>query len=103
MKKILIALLLVLGVVGNTYAQGVTRGGTAPATVVGTGSIDAITEGVTIPNVSGYGTLGVQLTGTFTGTIAPQCSLDGTTFVAVEMKAVGSSSTVTEMTSTGIW
>jgi len=67
------------------------------------GEIDANGEALTITNAREMGTLGVQIAGTWTGTIAPQCSLDGTNWVAIQVKPVNADTPVTSMSANGIW
>ena len=52
----------------------------------------------------GYARLAVQITGTFTGTVTFECTIDGTNWVALEMTSIGASATVsTTATAAGIW
>lgn len=49
------------------------------------------------------GAIGVQITGTFTGTLQFEMTIDGTNFVAVQTTNVTSGSTVTTATAAGIF
>lgn len=53
---------------------------------------------------SGKGTtVGVQITGTWTGTIAFQGSIDGVTWVAVSMTPIPTAAAVTSTSANGTW
>jgi hypothetical protein len=68
------------------------------------GTIDANDEAITISNAREMGTMGLQITGTYSGTVAAQCSIDGTNWVAVRITPINTTSAVTSITdSTGIW
>ena len=70
-----------------------------------TGVIDANGESITLAyRETVNGGVGIQVTGTFSGTLQFELTLDGTNFVAVEAIDVGDSSVLTTTTtSTGIW
>lgn len=54
-------------------------------------------------DVSGLGGFGIQITGTFTGTVNFEGSVDGTTFLALNVVATNGSSSVTSATAVGAW
>lgn len=70
-----------------------------------TGVIDANGESVTLAyRETVNGGFGIQASGTFSGTLQFQMTIDGTNFVPVEATDVGDSSTLsTTTTSAGIW
>ena len=52
----------------------------------------------------GYAILSLQVTGTFVGTVTFECTINGTTWVALEMSSIGASGTLaTTATAPGIW
>ena len=55
-----------------------------------------------VQTVGGAG-IGVQITGTFTGTLQFEGSVDGVTFVAVNMTPPNSTTPATSATSAGVW
>lgn len=57
---------------------------------------------VSLP-VSGVGGIGVQVTGTFTGTLTFEGTLDGQTYVALNLTAINGTTPATTTTSTGIF
>lgn len=59
--------------------------------------------GCVLTGTQGLGTVGLQVTGTFSGTLSFTGTLDGTTFVAVLCTPYGSTTAVTTATSTGAW
>lgn len=70
-----------------------------------TGTISANAGAVTLEyRHFSNGAVGVQVTGTFVGTLEFQVTLDGTTYVATEALNVGSTGTpVTTTTTTGVF
>lgn len=60
-------------------------------------------DGCVILGVQGQGGVSVQVTGSFSGTLTFEVSLDGVTYVAAAVTPAGSSTQVTTTTSTGIW
>src|SRR6185295_9863698 len=54
-------------------------------------------------NVAGQGSLGVQITGTWVGTVTFQSSINGTTFVSLGVMPVNSTTSVSTTTGNGIW
>jgi hypothetical protein len=53
--------------------------------------------------VSGYAGCAIQLTGTWVGTVAFEGSVDGATFVALQVTSPTSGATVTSATGNGVW
>lgn len=67
------------------------------------GSITASAQNVAVTNARGQATFGVQISGTFSGVLTPQCSIDGTNWVSLSMTSIDSGSAVSTFTSTGAW
>lgn len=68
-----------------------------------TGTIDANGEAVALEwRHFGRGATGVQVTGTFVGTLECQVSLDGTTYVAALATNVTTGNTTTTLTAPGV-
>lgn len=57
---------------------------------------------VTLP-VGGQGSIGVQITGTFSGTITFTASIDGVNFASFPLSPLGGGPAVATTTATGIW
>jgi hypothetical protein len=66
-----------------------------------TGSLGAQDQSATLTNVSGYGGAGFQVSGTWSGTITFECSVDRTTFVALNAAPYNSSTSVTTTSGNG--
>lgn len=97
MKKFLVVFLTILALTGATLRGQLRDRPYGPATVT------AVDQQLRFDNLEGMGTASVQVVGTFVATFTPACSNDGgTTWVAIEMTdATGS--TVTEVTTTGLY
>lgn len=54
-------------------------------------------------NVRGMASVAVQIDGTFVGTVTFEGSLDGTTYSALLLTPIGTSTAVTSATGTGLW
>lgn len=67
-----------------------------------TGTITAIQGAVSIGTL-GLGVAGVQITGTFSGTITFEVSVNGTDFVAVNSPAVSTGTAATTATAPGLF
>lgn len=67
------------------------------------GGLSATTDPPVTLGVSGFGGVGVQITGTFVGTIQFEVSGDGLTFAALNMTPPNSTSAVTSATAVGQW
>lgn len=65
------------------------------ATCPGTGCIGL--------QVAGLAGIGLQVTGTYSGTISFEASIDGTTFVALNLTPLNSTTAATSTTTTGVW
>lgn len=66
------------------------------------GTVTAVDAAVTL-TTAGYASTGVQVTGTFSATLAFEGTTDGSTWVAISATPVASTTTVTSVTSTGAW
>jgi len=64
-------------------------------------TLDALNEGVVV-TVADADVVTFDVTGTFTGTLTLQVSVDGTTYVTTTGLNVGSNSLVTTLTSAGV-
>ena len=54
-------------------------------------------------DVRGMGAVGLQLTGTFVGTVSFECTVDGLTWVALNMLPPNSATAASSATTTGAW
>lgn len=59
--------------------------------------------GCFVVDVSGRGTVGIQVTGTFVGTLQFEQTVDGTNYTTIAMFPNGSTTSVTSATATGLW
>lgn len=59
--------------------------------------------GCVVLGTSGVGGLGVQVTGTFSGTLTFEGSIDGVTFSTLNLTPVNSTTATTTTTTTGVW
>lgn len=75
----------------------------SPQDVVTTGTITAISQTVTTPDLNGQGTGMFILTGTWAGSLQFEGSVDGTNFVAVAARAVNATNTIITIGSNGTW
>lgn len=57
----------------------------------------------TVIEMEGYSKLAVQVTGTFTGTVTFEGTLDDSNWVAVGLKTAADGAAVTSTTGTGLW
>lgn len=94
MRRILVLAALLLALARPSDAQTVTSR-VSTTTCPGTGCI-----AVSVIGVAG---LGVQVTGTYSGTLSFEGSVDGLTFVALLATPPGTTTAVTSTTSTGVW
>lgn len=67
-----------------------------------TGSLIGPSQSVTL-DVGGYGSVGIQVTGTWTGTLGFDASINGTNFEDMQVVPTGGTSAVTTTTINGIW
>lgn len=81
---------------GVAFAQNV------PYSQSNEGVINANGEAVQISTI-GLAGLGVDIRGTFTGTLAAQCTINGTNWIAVRMTPPNTTDAVTEATAPGAW
>ena len=93
MRRITFVLLFVLALAAGAAAQ--TTHLLTSATCPGTGCV-AVT-------VRGQGSVGIQVTGTFVGTLQFEQSLDGQTWVTLAALPNGLTATVTSATAPGVW
>jgi len=87
MRKCLVALFLLIPAIASAQISGTT--------CPGNGCIDL--------NVGGQGTIGIQISGTWAGTISFLGSIDNTNYAAVQVYPLNSSTSVTTTTGNGIW
>ena len=101
-KKALLAAVLVISpiILIPTLANAVGTPVYTP-NLTGTGSITGSNQSVTI-STGGYGTVGFQITGTWTGTISVQGSLDGVNWVNTQFSSITNGSTSGSTTSNTI-
>lgn len=66
------------------------------------GQLAAATETIALP-VSGYGTAGFQIAGTYSGTITFEGTVDGYTYQTLYATPTNSTTAATSTTSTGVW
>ncbi len=59
--------------------------------------------GCFVIDVSGRGSVGIQVTGTFSGTLQFEQTIDGTNYTTWPVTLIGAVSTVTSTTGTGVW
>jgi hypothetical protein len=95
----LLALFVVLGVV-TVQAQGIlppalTSASLSTTTCPGAGCVTLKT--------SNYAGIGIQVTGSWSGTLAFQATTDGTNYVALNCSAANSTTAVTTTTANGLW
>jgi len=60
-------------------------------------------SGCVVLSVSGVGGAAVQVTGTYSGTLSFEGSVDGTTFAALNLTPMNSTTAASSTTSTGVW
>lgn len=90
MKRSLLALLLLV-LPASSWAQTSLSTTTCPGT------------GCVAMSTSGHGSVGVQITGTFSGTVTFEASLDSSTYASLPMTPIAGGASVTTATATGIW
>lgn len=91
------ALLLALATLG-LQAQTATKI-TPPV-----GRATIVTNGDTVAmDVLPYATIAVQVTGTWTGTLQTECTVDGGTYTALRMTPTDTTTVVTSVTANGLW
>lgn len=66
-------------------------------------SFSALGQSVNVSNLAGIGSVAVQITGSFTATFTFEGTLDGTTWVSVNMYASSTGLSTTVTTGAGIW
>lgn len=67
------------------------------------GSLTASNDTVTLARFTTWGALGFQLSGTWTGTVTFEASVDGQNFAALQVTPAGSSTGTTTATANGVW
>jgi len=97
-------LLLLLALSWPAFGQTTFNPPNAPASNAAgfSGSLDATDEWLEII-VGGYSSVGVQLSGTWGGTISFQCTLNGTSWTALDFQPSSGTTLVTSSTSNGTW
>lgn len=102
MRRWICGLLIVLWAT-PVAGQAVTR--LASQSTAGNLATDGDVLPLTVPGGVGFGSVGVEIAGTWTGTIEVQCaaSLGGSTFVALTLAPRNSTVLVTSMTANGQW
>lgn len=103
--KYFYSVLAILGILGGFSVSASAQQGGLVRLQPGhkTGSVTANNGTVTITPAQWLATVGIQVTGTFSGTLTPQCSQDGTNFVAIRVTPRNTTTAVTTITSTGGW
>lgn len=95
MRKYLVGVMAALVIAANASAQ-------TPYFKSDSGTVDATDEWITI-DTSGLGSVGADIRGTFSATLAVQCTVDGTNWLAVRMTPGNTTTAVTSMTAAGQW
>ncbi len=98
MKRLLTIVACLAGLGLTVFAQ-------TPAAVTGAlsaANCPALTGCVVMP-ATGWGSVGIQVSGTFTGTITFEASLDNSTYTALSAFPSNSTTSVTTTTGTGLW
>ena len=67
------------------------------------GTVTALQDTVTMTRMLTWGVLGVQITGTWTGTITFECNVDQATWVTVSVTPSNSTITAVNTTANGVW
>lgn len=75
---------------------------TAPIIPSASSTLNATDEALTL-DVTGLGALGVQILGTFTATLAFECSLDGVTWRPLNLTPTNATTAVSQATAAGLW
>lgn len=95
MKRILYMLSLLLVLTGTASAQGFQSRTLSGTTCPGVGCLNI--------DVGSAGSMGIQISGTFSGTLTFEQSIDTTTFVTWAVYPNGSTTAVTTATAAGVW
>lgn len=85
--------------------QGVVplTAGPTNLTVADAGTCIASSDGCIVLNLGGYTAVSAQVTGTYSGTLQFEMTLDGTTWVAVSLTPPDTTTAVSSTTGVGIW
>lgn len=67
------------------------------------GSVTAVNEAISISRLNTWGTVAIQVTGTWAGTLTFEASIDGTNYVAAGVTPIAGGAVVTTTTANGIW
>lgn len=96
-RAALIALALAVLSTGHVFAQSQQQGpsNVTSATCPGTGCVSL--------SVSGFGAVAVQVRGTYSGTLSFEGSVDGSTWVAINLLPIAGTTAVSTTTGTGVW
>lgn len=100
LRKILLATVLALGVSGAAEAQSTVA---LASRTFGPATVDANGESLTLPDVRGVQTVGIQTVGTFSGTLELQCTVDGTNYKQVDVTPVSSQTPAASMTTENVF
>jgi hypothetical protein len=73
-----------------------------PVAITASGTIIA-TDGTVTVGVGGYGSVGIQITGTWTATALFEASIDGTNYQALEAWPSNSATSATSSAANGVW
>lgn len=95
LTALILAVLLLVAPSAFGQAQWTPPTGLTSTTCPGSGCVNL--------SVSGMAGVGVQITGTFVGTLQFEGSIDGVTFAALTMTPIGTSTGVTSATAGGVW
>lgn len=107
-QKFLAALVLLLTLATSVAAQSTTprpgqvSGSVSVSPVTGAGSITANGQNASL-TLAGYGAASIVVTGTWTGTLTFQGSVDGVTFTTITAFPLASTTGVTTTTANGSW
>lgn len=97
MRKVLVIGLAVLALAASASAQPFR---VRSLTAASAACPDA---GCEVQDVQGFGTVGLQIAGTFTATLQIEGSIDNTNYVSIACLPNGGSATVTSATAPGVW
>lgn len=95
MRRLLCALLLAALPLTTSAQSPATRASLTATTCPGVGCVTL--------GVSGLAHVAIQITGTFTGTVTFEASIDGITYVALNMTPPNSVTPATTATAAGLW
>lgn len=103
MKKFLLSLMVALAVSVGAPTGASAQPFTDTLTAANAGSCTGTTTACAFFGAQKQAGLGIQITGTFVGTVQFEQTIDGTTWVSLSMTPYNSSTTVTSATAPGLW